>query len=208
MEFHGSLDQRDVFNTLPVHLRRRVVHEVYFSQLQTLHLIRMLEEKCPGIASIVLPRLRPAVYGAGEVMVSSSMCPREVTFVMAGSCQCIPTISVIEEELGNATTVVVGEGAYFGQDTLFFPPDEIPELAVYVKASEATETATLTLDDWVALERIYPTVMELFKKLLLENSVPDLEMIMMVDQHEKEFQTATLMALYGKDVIAPVLRPE
>ena len=38
------------------------------------------------------------------------------------------------------------------QDTLFHPLDELLELKVYVKASEVTETATLNLEDWAALE--------------------------------------------------------
>jgi hypothetical protein len=105
-----------IFETLPVQLRRRLVNELYFSHLQCFPLIRAMEGRYPGFASLVLPRLRPALYKAGEVMVSSSMCLREVTFVIVGACECIPKSSTgIDRLCKPAHPVSIGPGSYFGQ---------------------------------------------------------------------------------------------
>jgi len=207
MKFRGSLDQNIIFDTLPVNLRRRVVHELYFTHLRNLPLIREMESHCPGIASLILPRLRPAVYGEGEVMVSSSMCPREITFVVLGTCQFFPKAADDDDDgVDGPAIATINQGSYFGQDTLFFPSNEALELKVYVKALEFTETATLTLDEWTAMEGLYPTMMGQFKDLLLKCHNPATDMVVREDRREIEKAKKSIVTVFGHGAIAPVLR--
>jgi len=119
-----------------------------------------MEDAYPGFATVMLPLLRPARYIKDEILASSTMSTRELTFVVSGACESVDVLStrVLER---------YPPGACFGEETLFHPLEEVLELAVFVRASEVTETLTLVSEDWRYLKRLYPKAMRSLKELLL-----------------------------------------
>ena len=52
-----------------------------------------MEDAYPGFATVVLPLLRPARYIKDEILASSTMSTRELTFVVSGACESVDVLS-------------------------------------------------------------------------------------------------------------------
>ncbi|CAM9124509.1 unnamed protein product, partial [Pylaiella littoralis] len=156
LEFHSVFPESEILSILPPYLRIPAVLYAYRTAVPRLPLLCQIELSFPGFLATVLPRLKPAEYAKGDLVVSSRLAAQEMGFVLHGVC----------EELSPETRKTIqhySEGQYMGHATLLVPDGLSFKVLVEVRAVTRVKMLILHKFDFDHLLNYYPTPMELLR---------------------------------------------
>ena len=82
-----------MLSNLPVNLRTELVFAMYSKHVRNIPFLYLVEERNPGAAALIMPMLKPSIFTKDSVLVSSTLCSRELIFVLQGTCSCYSSLS-------------------------------------------------------------------------------------------------------------------
>jgi len=155
-------EQEDLLWSLPVFLRIKVVYFLYRQPIKRLPALAQLERQYRGFLAIILPKLKPCLFSAGEQIVTQYICAREMYFVLRGKCRARYTSD-------NSFYRNFEDYEFFAEATLMIPEDVSFRLSYSVKALTRAHIYAMPKQAYDELEAYHPMIAKRFVEQIISH---------------------------------------